>query len=337
MRNVREASLVKESCIDRDITVSKNIEYVARAQAADIERKFSHLYERAEIIARLIKEKAQSSDIMDALVSFDGASEIYEDMKGDEGDFRKYFAAVNLPYADCLGSNIKREDSLYICAAIAAFDKKKYEKEDIVRWIGGESGGIAAGDKRISFVRGGQSNRAFERFASLVPGVLSEYEGSFASACESVCAGESDFAVVPLENTNDGRLNSFYGLIEKYDLSIVLSTYVSSEDGESSTKFALLSRELGIIDTEGELLFECKINLASQRELGNIIAASDFFGAGIKRIFSIPASAGGRENSFDIIFSLENSDFAGLFAYLSLEYPQFSPYGVYIAAGESEE
>ena len=190
------------------------------------------------------------------------------------------------------------------------------------------------GDKKISFVRGNQSGRAFEMFARFVPGVLAEYEEDFKSACEAVAGGESTYAIVPVENSLDGRLNGFYRLIEKYALSVVLSADVVSDDGESSTKFALVYKNFEIICSCGSQMFECRITLGHQSELGNIILAADYFGAELCKIYSLPLSSSGRENSFGIIFRMDEADIAGFFCYLFLEYPQFSSVGLYNSVGE---
>ena len=200
-----------------------------------------------------------------------------------------------------------------------------------MRWLSDieEPAETTHADRKVSFVRGNGSGRAFERFAKYVPGVLAEYEEDFRRALEAVANGESTFAIVPIENSFDGRLNSFYRLMEKYVLSIVLAADIPSDDYESSTKFALVYKKLDIIEAQGEELFECKITLREPGELADIIIAADYFGAEVCKVHSLPLSSGGRENSFDIIFGLANADMQGLLCYLLLEYPHLSAVGIY--------
>lgn len=320
-------------------TVSRNLEYVSRAQAAVFERKFAHIKERAEFIASAIKEKAEANDIMDAVAFCDKSSEIYLAMKGHEGHFLQYFDRVNADNADFLWEVSKQEDYFYLCKCISESDSVRYEIKDAVRWFSGKQNvnlSEKSGDKCISFVRATQSNRAFESFAKFVPGVMAEYESDFARACESAANGEKDYAVIPVENSTDGRLNGFYRLMEKYGLSIVLATNVFSDDGENCTKFALLCKDFKIIEAAGELLFECLITFAEQSKLGNVIGAAGFFGADVKKIYSLPSYPAGRENSFDVIFRIDEADFAGFFCYLFLEYPRFTPIGIYTVTGDEE-
>ncbi|MBQ8448633.1 MAG: hypothetical protein IJX27_06865 [Clostridia bacterium] len=316
---------------EAEAVIAKNLEYVFRAEAYAHERKFAHLKERAERIARALKAQTGSADIMDAVSDSYEAADIFASMRGEKQDFSKFFGKPNTEAAYPLSENSSKLDEFYICKCISAYDGGKYSKKDIVRWLSEaeEPAEIYAPDRKVSFVRGNGSGRAFERFAKYVPGVLAEYEEDFRRSLEAVANGESTFAIVPIENSLDGRLNSFYRLMEKYVLSILLAADIPSDDYESSTKFALVYKKLDVIEAQGESLFECKITLREPAELAEIIDAASYFGAEVCKVHSLPLSSGGRENSFDIIFGIDKADIAGLFAYLMLKYPHLSPIGIY--------
>lgn len=316
---------------EAEAVITRNLEYVFRAEASVHERKFAHLKERADMIARALKARLGASDVMSALSASYEAADIYAEMCGEKQSFSGLFADVNIPVADALAENSAKLDELYVFKCIAEYDGREYGKRDIVAWLAenDELSEPAARDRRVSFVRGNGSGRAFERFAKYVPGVLAEYESDFRRALESVANGEATFAIVPIENSFDGRLNSFYRLMEKYALSIVLAADIPSDDYESSTKFALVYKKLDVIEAQGEDLFECKITLGEPCELADIINAASYFGAEVCKVYSLPLSSGGRENSFDIIFGLGGANIGGLFCYLMLKYPHLSPVGVY--------
>ena len=318
-----------------EAVISKNLEDIFRAEASVCERKFAHLRERANIIAKDIRARFGGGDIMDAVAHLDSASEMYADARGNGPDFERHFAPVNADVAACLSGYSEITDRLYLCKSIAASDGRVYDESDAVRWLSEEERELppAGKDKKVSFVRGNQSGRAFEAFAKFVPGVLAEYEEDFKSACEAVAAGESTYAIIPVENSIDGRLNSFHRLIEKYALSIVLCADIVSDDGESSTKFALVYKKFEIIDALGERMFECRITFSAPGELGNIIFAAAYFGMEVCKIYSLPLSGGGRENSFGIIFCTDGAQIGGFFCYLLLEYPQVSAVGFYTEIG----
>ncbi|MBO5022886.1 MAG: hypothetical protein J6D11_01005 [Clostridia bacterium] len=326
-----------QECVfeNADAVISKNLEDIFRAEASVFERKFAHLCERANIIAQTIKANYGNGDIMDAVSHLDAASEIYALGKGEGPDFSGYFADVNMESSSCLSVCSDILDRLYLCKSIAAFDSGNYNENDAVFWISEDERDIPVEtkDKKVSFVRGNQSGRAFETFAKFVPGVLAEYEEDFKSACEAVAAGESTYAIIPVENSLDGRLNSFHRLIEKYALSIVLCADIVSDDGESSTKFALVYKKFEIIKARGERIFECRITFSDPSELCNIILAANYFGVRVCKIYSLPLSGGGRDNSFGIIFRTDGAQIGGFFCYLFLEYPQFSSVGLYTDIG----
>lgn len=340
MKSFSENEIVESGVRNPDDIVKSNLEYVSRAQASALERKFSHIKDRAGIIASEIKKSYDGRDIMCAVFRSEKAAEIYENKKGREGHFYQYFDKANAKEAKFFWETYKKTDYLYMCKCIAHFDGNTHTVSDILRWLSSDPSGnmfLNKREKKISFVRGNQLNRAFECFARFVPGVMAEYEENFDGACAAVADSETDYAILPVENSVDGRLNGFYRLIEKYGLSIVLSVNIVSDDGENTTKFALLYKDFEIIDAPGELLFECRMSFDNQEQIGDITSAADYFGAEIKKVYSLPSSAVGMDNLFDMIFRIDKADFAGFFCYLMLEYPRFTTVGVYIMTeGEKE-
>ena len=314
-----------------DAVISQNLEDIFRAEASVCERKFAHLCERANIIARIIKAQFGGGDIMDAVAHLDAASEIYADTKGRGPEFSRLFADVNLDVSACLSGYSDITDRLYLCKSIAAFDGKTYDENDAVNWLSEDERELppVSKDKKISFVRGNQSGRAFEAFARFVPGVLAEYEEDFKSACESVASGESTYAIIPVENSMDGRLNSFYKQIEKYSLSIVMTCEIDSDDGENTTTFALVYKDLLFRESDTEPVYECKITFGELDMLADIADAAAYYGAELYSLEALPVLFSGRMNTFSIVFGLKNANIKGLFCYLALEYPQTAAIGIY--------
>jgi hypothetical protein len=327
---------IDSSETDLEQIIYRNLEDVFRSEACVHERKFAHLNERARLIADVLKKESGYDDIMDAVTSYREASEIYGNMKGTAQDFLDYFDKASLNEAECISSVSKKLDDMYLCKRISRYERRTYEKKDLIRWLS-ESEDIPSHvihDKKVSFVRGSQAGRAFERFAKYVPGVLAEYEEDFKSGCEAVANGETTYAIVPIENSLDGRLNSFYRLIEKHALSIVLTVDIPSDDYESNTKFALVYKSIDVIPAEGTEIFECKISFSNQKDVANILMAAEYFGAEVYKLYSLPPSSGIMENSFDIIFDISGADTAALICYLFLEYPYFSTIGLYTMTEE---
>ena len=117
--------------------------------------------------------------------------------------------------------------------------------------------------------------------------------------------------------------------IEKYELSIVMTCEVDSDDGENTTTFALVYKDRLYIEAEGEPLYECKINLDDLNMLADIADAAAYFGAELYSAESLPMAFSGRNNTIALIFGLKNANLGGFFAYLALEYPQTATVGIY--------
>ena len=184
-------------------------------------------------------------------------------------------------------------------------------------------------EKTVAFLRNGQAMRAVECFAKPLGGVSAVYESNFMSACESVYTNHATYAIIPIFSTADGRLNSFYRQIEKYELSIVMTCEIDSDDGENTTTFALVYKDRVYAKAEGEPLYECKINLDDLNMLADLADAASYFGAVLCSSEALPTAFSGRNNTFDLIFGLENANLGGFFTYLALEYPQTATVGIY--------
>ena len=207
------------------------------------EKRMARTAELAHIVCRKILS-GSNADIMDVICTSDEAREEYiSGKKALECDALTGLANENE------AANLKRTlslcDVLYFCREISRFGGKTYAAADAERWL--SDGDIIqyprAGDVKIAFVRGRQANDAFAEFARYIHGGAMPYgEESFADVCQSVYSGIAEYGIIPVENSSDGRLASFYGMFEKFGLYIIMLCEVRSGDGESYTKFALCSR-----------------------------------------------------------------------------------------------
>lgn len=93
----------------------------------------------------------------------------------------------------------------------------------------------------VSYLKNNYSQTAFEKFRTVLS-AEAVYETDFNSVCESVYLGNSDYAIVPLFNTNDGLMVSLYRMILRYELKAVLSADVMMNDGMTETKFMLFGK-----------------------------------------------------------------------------------------------
>ena len=309
--------------------VEKNLRRTATAGAAVTEKRFAHIKELAELLSRRIRRETGVSDVLRAVLSFEGAVPIYHEWLAAPSLQEVPFGEINRAEKAFFLRQLGRYDRFYLSKCLAEQSNIR-DLKTMIPLIVGELAEIPSGrDRRVAFLRNRQASRAFERFARYLGGVSAVYEDNFQSACESVYTGETTYAIIPTASTSDGRLNSFYRQMEKYDLNIVLSCDIDSDDGENSTTFALVYRDRLYIEIEGIPLYECKITLDRQTDIADIADAAAYFGATMESAEALPLMFSGRTNAFGMIFGLKNADVGGFFTYLALEYPQTAAVGIY--------
>lgn len=110
---------------------------------------------------------------------------------------------------------------------------------------------LGHGEPIESFARGNiayqhsiYTDEAFLHFSRVLPTARAVYSDSFSGVCEQVFNGLCEYCILPLENTQDGKLVRFYHLIQKYELKIELTCSVTTSDNRHSTVFGLCRRGL---------------------------------------------------------------------------------------------
>ncbi len=308
--------------------VQKNLERTAQAASKVAEKRFAHLFEQARLIVQNILKETEQDDVLTAILTLEDAAAIYKkSCQFTVGTVS--FSAVNKTAEPFFSKYLSRFSKYYLCDAIASFGKRKTIAE-ISPYVCGTVPVFAdENEKTVAFLRNGQASRAFECFARSLGGVSAVYENNFLNACESVYTGQATYAIIPVYSTSDGRLNSFYRQIEKYELSIILTCDIDSEDGENTTTYALVYKSPVYLNAEGTPLYECKITFEEMNLLAEIADAAAYYGVCIESYESLPTMFSGRNNAFSVIFNLTNANINGFFCYLALEYPQITAIGIY--------
>lgn len=103
-------------------------------------------------------------------------------------------------------------------------------------------GSLARGN--IAYQHSIYTDEAFLHFSRVLPTARAVYSDSFTGVCEQVFNGLCEYCILPLENTQDGKLVRFYELIQKYELKIELTCSVTTSDNRHSTVFGLCRRGL---------------------------------------------------------------------------------------------
>lgn len=88
------------------------------------------------------------------------------------------------------------------------------------------------------------SLNALEQFSPLFQSVTSVASESFSEACEHIVNETSDFGILPIENTTDGKLSAFYRMLDRYELKVCAVCDIEDPETDITTRMALVTRSL---------------------------------------------------------------------------------------------
>ncbi|HHT54806.1 MAG TPA: hypothetical protein GX011_07795 [Clostridiales bacterium] len=195
---------------------------------------------------------------------------------------------------------------------------------------------------RVAYVINRYSAEAFRIFSSHLPGAQPRIYNSFTEMCEGTASGKADACVIPIENTSDGKLLSFYSLIERFDLKTSALCDITNEDDTKRTRYALLCRHIirpaaGTREGCDSIFFEFSFSPTPGITLDEILHAIVLCGLNIYRIDSAPLRYNESNFIFHIVLlgSLENIITYTVFLTLCLA--QYTPIGVCRLLGLADE
>ena len=129
---------------------------------------------------------------------------------------------------------------------------------------------------------------ALERFSQLFEKTNPTLAQSFSDVCEMVGDMESDFGVVPIENSFDGRLGSFYRMLDKNELKIIAVCNIEDDAGESSTRFALVSSSVCQWENDYTQWIELSASSFESSRILELISVAEILKMPVKRLSSVP-------------------------------------------------
>jgi hypothetical protein len=191
------------------------------------------------------------------------------------------------------------------------------------------------------------TDEAFLQFSRVLPTARAVYSDSFSGVCEQVFNGMCEYCILPLENTQDGKLVRFYELIQKYELKIELTCSVTTSDNRHSTVFGLCRRGLRWPELplpHKDFCFEFLFWQEPEHvTLGELLTAASACSLTLVRADCLPRSDEeilmGAGYPFDICLEIaphssEESQmlehgFLTFLLYLTLQSPTYLPLGIY--------
>lgn len=173
----------------------------------------------------------------------------------------------------------------------------------------------------VSYVRTVASDGAYLTFAPKLKNARSVYADDFLQVCENVYYGKTDYCILPVANSLDGRLAGIRNLALKYALKTVRICRIKNAD-DTVTVFALMKKELEI--PEGDNVY-FEFSLKGGASISEITAAALICGVAPTSV-SYSEEA---EGSLDMTVKADEDGICGFFCYLHLQHPNFIPLGIF--------
>jgi len=182
-------------------------------------------------------------------------------------------------------------------------------------------------DPMTAYFRNSISDLAFSIFSRELRELRAVYYGSFSACAEDVSSGISDCCMLPIYDYSDGQMWSVRRLMEKHDLSIVMTLDLpTSYEGTNYVRFALLSRESR--SAKDANMLRVTAFFEDPTELAPFLNGCLAIGATLENAVFVPTSFYDTP-AIDIDFKVPKQCFHPLGVYLSLFYPRINIGGIY--------
>ena len=186
----------------------------------------------------------------------------------------------------------------------------------------------AALANKISYQRNNYTDQAFECFSDVLGGARVLYASDFTAVCENIYNGQSEYGILPIESSEDGRLGNFARLISRYDLRICATCDVKIE-GERITRYALLRRSTALLPkgSDGPRFLEGSCTLTGYPAAEDLLEAARICGLAIER--ADLKRTDHEACALQLTLSTEGGDLPAFLLYLAMEIPSFHTVGYY--------
>ena len=182
---------------------------------------------------------------------------------------------------------------------------------------------------RISYQKNNYTEQAFRCFSDWLGEARAAYAHSFSSVCEDVYNGISQYCILPIRNSSEGRLVSFARLIAQYDLKIAATCDVRVGE-DKITRFALLQRDFTPL-SDGEQtaqFYECVCTLSDFPDAEDLLSAARLCGLKAEYV-DVQSSELPSQRVFHGVFRVENGDLLAFLLYLAMVLPTVNSIGHY--------
>ena len=199
--------------------------------------------------------------------------------------------------------------------------------------IGSSEPTPAGAHAKISYVKNKYNDEAFEHFSRSVTNAKAIFATSFKEAAENVFDGRCEFCILPIANSNEGRLMSFYSLLDRYELKICETVDLDIEGSSESVRYARVGRackEPKIRSAEPQsYIFEFSITSASSDFFSPIFEAARQTDARLISIDSLPLEYSADSQRFFFSFSIPQKKATLFRLFVVFKNQSYTPLGLY--------
>ena len=184
----------------------------------------------------------------------------------------------------------------------------------------------------IVYQQNSYADDAYLRFCTLLESPRATYAKSFEEVCTRVYNRECEYGILPIETSQEGRLNGFWNLIARYELKLAAICDVSTTNQNQTTRFALLRRAPIFLSSKqlANRFFECTVPLRSPRNAFDVLYAAETCGLTLSKLHSEDHFAADcPPASLRLVFRTNDGDLETFLLYLFLEQPGHSFIGFY--------
>lgn len=303
-----------------EITLS-NLSYLEESLEVLIEKRLAHL---SELASAILLDGGDHDVIKSIILS------IRSEGNADSGRI----IDENRHAADAMFSKLSLVERLAIFKEI--FGKLNIEKKNPIEYFDQDSSDVSKeASERISYLKNSYNDIAYMQFSSLLDSPRAAYYGSVTDVCESVYNGISEYCILPVETSSDGKLLSFYEAILKYNFKIIAVYDLQGEVGY--TRYALLGKDFPKKDlwTKSKPrnhYFEFVMTGNDALSLEDLLCAADFCSLKLRRIDTLNINKErNSENAYICpVFRVDGSDMQTFLSFLAIDCPDFIPIGSYI-------
>jgi len=187
---------------------------------------------------------------------------------------------------------------------------------------------------KTAFVKNLYNEAAYKLFSSAISQPTPISYSSFEDCCDAVASDVCEFVILPIENSIDGKMFSFYSLLDQYDLRIHSVCNREYANDAKSIHYTLagkpnIKHDISYANSTSKEIFEFSLSVDTDTNNIDITLAAALCSARIHRISTLPLSY---NDTLRFYYSLAFSvpeQLKTFITYLCLEYPQYTPIGLY--------